>query len=253
MQHNVRPLFGGLSPVAISAVFSVIALVVVIGISLEQTVVKKNTDLTAATSAADINNAQNGQGDSSDLSDLNGFGALGNGSKSSAAQDVASIGPNVVGQMTAHYMAMQQGGTYTPESAAQVANDMAPNVKATVPHKMYTTSDIKTTPDTSYQRMLDYRGDMRTALAPLLKNSTPEISLYGLYAQTKSVEYLTKLQTIIKNYSDAADASVHVIVPQDALLNHIAALNAMQEFGSTLDSMVSNVDDPVTSVALLRS
>ena len=43
------------------------------------------------------------------------------------------------------------------------------------------------------------------------------------------------------------------IFPTGQILRHIAILNAMQEFAATLDALAAHADDPLASVALLRT
>ena len=170
-----------------------------------------------------------------------------------SSNDVDHLAPNVVGQLATHYMVMQQQGTYTADAGAQVATAMAPNVKVDVPFKTYAVSDIKTSPDTSYAAMMKYRADLQVSLTPLLKNSIPEITIFGLYTSTKDTKYLTQLNSIAQNYRDAADATAKIAVPADAAPYQLDILNAMQEFASTLNELTSHVDDPITTAALLRS
>ena len=101
--------------------------------------------------------------------------------------------------------------------------------------------------------MMKYRSDLQVSLAPLLKNSLPELTIFGMYTSTKDTKYLTQLKTIAQNYRDAAVATSKVVVPADAIPYQIDILNAMQEFGATLDQLTAHVDDPITTAALLRS
>ena len=101
--------------------------------------------------------------------------------------------------------------------------------------------------------MLQYRSDLRTAFAPLLKNTTPEYEIFAQYADTKDVSYLTKLKSIALDYRTAASSTALVVVPRDAVSYHVAILNAMEEFAATLDALATHANDPFASVALLRS
>ncbi len=147
---------------------------------------------------------------------------------------------------------MQKDGTYTPEAAAAAAAQLAPSVKAPLSYKTYVITDIQTTPDTSYARMQQYQKDLRVALTPLAKNTTPEISLYSAYIQTSNTKYLDQLRTVAQEYQDSVSAAATVQVPQDAVPYHLGILNAMSEFGAVLLALTKN-SDPLTTMALLNN
>jgi hypothetical protein len=101
--------------------------------------------------------------------------------------------------------------------------------------------------------MLRYRDDLRTALAPLLKNTGSELEIYGKYIETSDPSYLEQLSAAAVNYRAAADNAAAVTVPNDAVNYHKDILNAMEEFAATLDQMAAHATDPLASAALLRT
>ena len=245
---TIRHYLGELSPMKITAVLSIAALFCVVGYQAEQILVPHTVteDIVATTATS------TGQNDTdTELAsvDINGFGAIG----TSSATDIDHIGSNIVGQLATHYVVMQQTGTYTPEAAAQVATDMAQNIHINVGYAPYATSSIKTDPDISYKRMIKYRSDLQVSLAPLLKNNTYEMTLLGMYTQTKDPKYLTQLKAAAQNYHTAASSTAKVVVPADAVSYQLGILNAMQEFATTLDAITTHIDDPITTATLLTS
>jgi len=245
---------GDFSRTSMTAIIAVCALVGVLGWEVVSFVQSRNTQLSAVAAAASQGSgAQSNGNDTMDLSNqavLSGFGPL---PGSSATSSVADIGPNVMGQLVANYIAAQQGGTYTPESGKQMAASMAPYIKAQVPYTPYTIAQVPTVDDLSYARMLKYRSDMQVALQPLLKNTQPELNIIAQYADTKDPSYLAQLRTVASNYTKAAQNASQIQVPQDAASAHLGTLNAMQEFAAVLNAFADNAEDPITSMALLRA
>lgn len=174
-------------------------------------------------------------------------------SATSSTDSVAMIGPVVMSQLVGEYAGLQESGTYSSQAGELAAQDIASNVRATVTYKTYNTSEIKTDSDTSYARMLTYRDDMRVATAPLLKNAQAEFELFAYYIESGDASYLDTLRIHVSNYRAAASLAARVVVPVDARNNHIAILNSLEQFAAVVESMAAHADDPLASVALLRS
>ncbi len=176
-------------------------------------------------------------------------GAIANNGK----DPVALIGPQVISQLLGSYTALLDSGTFSPEAGAAAAASIAPHVRALVPYKPYTLSDLKTTDDTSYARMLTYREAAQKALQPLLTNERAEYEIYASYLETGDAEALAELQRVAENYANAAAAMAQVTVPKDATGMHLSLVNALGQFSVTLTSMTLHADDALASVALLRT
>ena len=171
----------------------------------------------------------------------------------SSTDPISALGSIILDQLTGAYQDLQSSGTYSTSTAEQVGQSLAPYVIADVSYPTFSASDIKTDAATSYARMLQYRSDLRTSLSPLLNNTQPEYEIFAYYVNTKDVSYLKKLQSVAASYRVAATSTAQVVVPADAVKYHVAILNAMEEFGATLDAMAAHADDPFASVALLRT
>lgn len=171
----------------------------------------------------------------------------------SSFDTVSMIAPQVIAQLVGQYVGLKEQGAFNAETAEKAAAEIAPNVRATLTYRTYEVGDLHTTPDTSFDRMLTYRADMRTALAPLLDTKDAELETYARFLETSDDAYLEQLTAAAKRYRAAAEAGAAVVVPRDAVNYHRATLDAMQEFAAVLDALVSYADDPVASVALLRA
>ncbi len=171
----------------------------------------------------------------------------------SGGWDLSNFAPQVVGIVASQYAALQQNGAYTPEAGAAIADQMASALKAPLIYKTFSIGDITVVSDTSFARMQKYQADLRVALAPLSRNTTPEISIFSAYVQTKDPKYLDQLRTVAQEYATAASAASKVSVPQDALAQHLGILNAMEHFSATLKALADNTSDPITVVALLQT
>lgn len=174
-------------------------------------------------------------------------------SASSEVDPIAMIGPVVVAQLMGQYTGLIESGNYSPETASQVAESIAPHIKAAVPHRIYIAADVQTDSDISYERMLTYRADLREALDPLMQNMQSEFETYARFVETGDTAYLATLSDSAAQYRAAAANVVRVSTPRDAVRYHLDILNALEQFASTLDAMAKDTQDPFASVALLRT
>lgn len=240
----------GFTAIGITAAASVLALMVVLGWSVERSVQEKKSATTYVASAdagTDISSSKE------NVAGMSIFGSASFSSATSSTDAISSIGAVVMDRLAGQYAQMQQAGTYTEEAGAQIAQDLAPLMRAEVSYRRFTKADVKTSSDTSYAAMLAYRLALQSTLKPLFKNTTPEYEIFGNYVQTKDASYLKELTEVAKNYKDAAASTANVAAPADAVVQHLAILNAMQEFAATLEQLVAHAEDPFASVALLRS
>jgi hypothetical protein len=166
---------------------------------------------------------------------------------------IGSIGADAMGQLIGTYVVLKESGSYTKAGGAELAGTIAEYMRARVSYESFEEKDIETTADTSYDRMLSYRADLRESLAPLLENTEPEFELFGRYVETGDPKYLAELKKVAARYRDAVAKSVRVTTPEDLAFYHVAVLNALQEFATTLEYMAEYADDAFASLALLRT
>lgn len=166
---------------------------------------------------------------------------------------ISNIADNVMGALVGSYVTLAENGSYTPEEGEKIAEDIAASLKASVSYPIYSQIDIKTDTDTSYERMLTYRNDLRIALEPLLKNPGYELSLFANYIESRDARYLEQLRETATNYRLAIESAGNVVVPEDAASQHVGILNALSEFGAIVGRLSKHADDAFASAALLRT
>jgi len=163
------------------------------------------------------------------------------------------VGKNVMDALITSYATLEESGVLTPETAEDVGLDLAESLRARLIFTTYTAADLATEDDTSYERMLAYRADMRVALEPLLKNGEYELKLFASYQDTKDQKYIEELVKTAENYREAVSLAANVVVPTDAIDEHLAVLNSLSEFGATIQALAKYADDPFAVAALLQS
>lgn len=166
---------------------------------------------------------------------------------------ISNIGENVMGALVGSYVTLAESGSYTPEEGGKIAEDIAASLKASVSYLVYSQIDIKIDTDTSYERMLTYRNDLRIALEPLLKNPGYELGLFATYIESRDARYLEQLKETAINYRLAIENAANVVVPEDAASQHVGILNALSEFGAIVERLSKHADDAFASAALLRT
>lgn len=166
---------------------------------------------------------------------------------------LSNIAENVVGALVGSYTALAETGSYTPAEGEKIAGDIAESLHASVSYKTYSTADLKTDADTSYERMLAYRASLREALEPLLGNPGYELGIFANYIESHDATYLEQLRTTAQNYREAVEKAAAVVVPVDAAPQHVGILNALSEFGATIERLSAHADDAFASAALLRT
>ena len=244
------------SHIGILAAFSLVALIGVVAwqvgqLFLKGEVVSATNGATSALSerAATPYGSINWQ---APLVDEEGDSLVADG-EASDPDGIGNIAENIAGALIGSYVALADTGSYTPEEGEKIAGSIAESLRASVSYKSYTAADLKTDTDTSYERMLTYRNDLRIALEPLLGNPGYELSIFANYIGTSEAKYLEQLQTAVQNYTKATEAAAKVTVPQDAVSYHVEILNALSEFGATIERMSQHADDAFASAALLRT
>jgi hypothetical protein len=178
------------------------------------------------------------------------------GTQSTSSALIASttpVGEQVMNQLVASYSALKNSGAYSSSTAVAIATNIGNTIQPSVTYKSATYTDIHTSNDTSYTKMLAYRTALQTALKPLLANTQSEVGLFSLYTQTQDSTYLQQLKDAADNYSLAASNTLAIAVPSDAATEDIGIINAMREFAATLHLMIAQAQDPIGSAATLRA
>lgn len=243
---------GGYSPIFVTAGLAVLVLGLAIGYEIERSFAPEKASVAASASPQD----------ETATSDLNAeLGALfspevalnGEPAADATSSDSTALGNAVISEVLNRYDALQSQGLYTPEVGQKAAEKLAADLQAKIAFQAYAPTDIKSDNDTSKERVLRYRDELRASLAPLLENKDPEFEVFARYIDSRDQKYLDQLRAIAKNYSEAAAQTAAVVVPRDAAPYHAAILNALSEFAATLSALADNGADPFASVVVLRS
>lgn len=236
-----NPLGRDVSHIKITAAIAIVALLCVGLWQAVELYRQKDAADTFVANNQDQNNPQNTSVPAIDASDA------------TATDPISAVSDEAVGEVVGAYAGLQQEGLYSSTTGDEIAGSIGMGLQAPVSYTPISASDVNTSPDTSYQAMMQYRSELQTTLKPLLKNTQPEYELFGMYVETKQQTYLDQLSAAAANYSAAASSTAALTVPADAVQVQVGLVNSMNEFASTLNDMVSHADDPIASTVLLEN
>ena len=151
------------------------------------------------------------------------------------------------------YLALKSYDAFTPQNLQGLSAEVAEQVRAPHEFNPYAIGDLTIVEDSSKERILEYRADMRVALAPLVNDEPPEIEYFARYIDSKDPQWLTLLKTASERYIEAEKNMLAVAVPQSAVQEHLRALNSLGAYGSALEYMSREYNDALASMALLRT
>ncbi len=166
---------------------------------------------------------------------------------------LSGIGQALAQALVGGYLSLTEYDAYTPDRGEQLANTIADNFRAPVIFVPHTIDELTLDPNTSSSRAIQYRADMRTALAPLVSDEEYELTLYAAYVQTNDTTWLDRLAQAAERYRTAEKNILAMRIPQDAAPEHVRIANALGAYAETLDRMVSFAKDPLASMALLTT
>lgn len=162
-------------------------------------------------------------------------------------------GDSITTQLLGQYVALKQAGTYTPEAGARIGKSVSESMRYAPLFERYTKDSLTILEDASYEKTLEYRGNLREALAPLLQNTDAEFDIFARYIATGDETYLRSLGPIGERYKTAATLAGHVPTPKDAADTHVRMLNSLLQFASVLESITKWGSDPFASAVLLQT
>lgn len=234
--ETARSGFFGISSFRLTAYLAVLVLVGFVGWNMSSGPSLSSPQIQATASASGVDDS---------LNELRS-------AASSTAKNITPLGASIFAQaIVAFDKATQQASSSDAGLAA--VQDFGAKIKPPVDYRTYAAGDISTVSDTSKDRVLSYRADLRTALEPLLENKEYELDVFAKYVDTKDTKYLQDLRLASQNYKRAIVNTEKVVAPADAASYQAAILTAMSEFSATLDALADNATDPFASSALLRT
>lgn len=169
------------------------------------------------------------------------------------AESIENI-PDAVAQVFADgYIGLVESGEYTPERGAQLGHAIGASIRAPSDFTPHTLEDLKVDDNTSLERVLDYRADMRDALKGLITDASPELEIFALYVETKNPIRLQELEDAAERYWEASRAVLAVPVPQDAADMHVRIVNALGAYGGIVNQFIRSAESPFTTLAVLKT
>jgi hypothetical protein len=166
---------------------------------------------------------------------------------------LSNIGQAVAQTLVNGYMSLAQYNAYTPERGETLASTIADNLRAPAIFVPHTVEELSFDSDTSSKRVLQYRSDMRVAFEPMINAEEHELTLFAGYVDSHDQLWLERLAKAAANYRAVEKNLLSVSVPQDAAPEHLRAVNAIGSFAENLERMVRFANDPLASMALLRT
>jgi len=166
----------------------------------------------------------------------------------------ASIGSALIRSLVSGYTSLKQYDSYTPERGEKLASTLAASFIAPDTSTAHTEEELVIDAGSSQERLLLYRSDMRLALAGIVDvEAEPEFTLFARFIQTEDAQWLDKLSQAAKNYRAAEANMLQVNVPAGAVDVHLRVVNATATFAQTLERLVRFANDPLATMALLRT
>lgn len=151
--------------------------------------------------------------------------------------------------VTAYVGAQTANRAMTPQ---EIANQISSGLEAPGTYKPHLASEIKTTNTNTKESAATYQAGMREAMQPMLSFKNSEIELVGRYVSQKDTSALAALDAMADTDDAVAKNMLKIVVPTEALAQHLEAINALTYFAATLHTMVKYAQDPVASLTLLR-
>lgn len=174
---------------------------------------------------------------------------------SSASLDPLSrIAETVAKSLFGNYLFMKENGAYSAQEGQKMAENVAATViKAPETYVRHTEAELKFDSNTSADRILVYRSDMRVATERLLEGTEPEFALFGRYMESGDPYWLEELEKTVARYRETEKRMLKVTVPENARIYHIRAVNAVGAYGNNIDRLIRFAGDPIAVLALLRA
>lgn len=198
----------------------------------------------------------NGTPDWQDELARGGIGSLASssGSFSTSSDPLSAMGSALTESLIGGYLSLKEADSYTPERGELLASTIASNLRAPTIFVPHTRTELVIDTDTSQVRILEYRADMREALAPMVDiEAEPEFSLFARFIQTGDILWLEKLSEVAVRYRQAENSALAVEIPVSATESHLRVVNALGKYTETLERLVRFANDPLALMALLRT
>jgi len=175
------------------------------------------------------------------------------GGEEAGDEALSDLADRIATQLIGGYLTLKEYNAYSPESGQRLADVLAESLRVSADFIPHTADELTLTSDVSLSRVLSYRADMREALPVLITDTEPEFFTFARFLETGDRARLEELRAAAARYRAAEEALLAVTVPADAAQLHLDAANALGAYAVTLEKLIRYSDDPMTTLALLRT
>jgi ABC-type antimicrobial peptide transport system permease subunit len=170
--------------------------------------------------------------------------------ESGSAQTLAdTIGNSLVGE----YLYLKETDTYTPTAGERLGNNLAQKISFNTEFSPFIKDDMVIVNNTSKEAVESHRKALQKALDPFLDLTGAEVAIYAQFVAIGDRTALIELSKRALVYERAAKEILKIPAPVDVAETHLEVANALSFFSVVLNNMVAKADDPIASLALLRT
>lgn len=160
-----------------------------------------------------------------------------------------AIGSRLIGE----YLYLKERNAYTGARGERLGKQLGSYISYSTRFTPYTTDDLAQHTDTSREAIEQHRQALQQALDPFLTIREPEFALYARFIERGDNEALAALRKRADLYQRVAEDILKIPAPRDIVSVHLEIANALSFFSLVLTNMVDRVNDPIASLALLKT
>ncbi|MEK7628515.1 MAG: hypothetical protein AAB421_03800 [Patescibacteria group bacterium] len=172
---------------------------------------------------------------------------------SSTEDEPETLTDTIGRRLIEQYVYLKHDGIYTNSQGDRIATDLSRYFRTRTEFTPYTADALTITKNSSADAIEKHRKRMQVALESFLDLGEPEFVLYGRYIEDKNTTALEELAKRAGIYQRVASAVMAVPVPQEMASVHLEVANSLAFFGTVLEVMVLKAEDPIASIALLKT
>lgn len=162
---------------------------------------------------------------------------------------VEEIGSRLIGE----YLYLKERNAYTETRGERLGKQLGSYISYSTHFTPYTTLNLTQHSNTSREAIEQHRQALQQALDPFLTIEEPEFALYARFIERGDNEALVTLRKRADLYQRVAEDVLKIPVPRDIASVHLEIANALSFFSLVLINMVDRVNDPIASLALLKT
>ncbi len=160
-----------------------------------------------------------------------------------------AIGSRLIGE----YLYLKNQNAYTSGRGEKLGNELSSYINYNTRFTPYTESDMVVSMDTSASAIEMHRKALQGALDPFLGIKDPEFLLYAYFVKNKDMTALAELRERAALYQSVAESVLSIPAPRDIADVQLEIANSLSFFSLVLTNMVDKANDPIASLALLKT